>query len=56
MENMLEVFPLRITLLAPGSFQRYLDEKRKEGVNLAQLKPPHMNALDTVIRSLVGSG
>ncbi|HJX12683.1 MAG TPA: GH3 auxin-responsive promoter family protein [Dehalococcoidales bacterium] len=52
LESMLGVMPLRLYLLAGGSFQRYLEEKRREGVNLAQLKPPHMNASDAIIESL----
>lgn len=55
LQSMLGVFPLRLHILSPGSFQRYLEEKRREGVNLAQLKPPHMNADDKVIGSLVGA-
>jgi hypothetical protein len=50
----METKPIKITLLAPGSFQRYYDKKRSEGADLAHLKPPHMNASDEVIRNLVG--
>lgn len=52
-ESMLGIFPLRVTLLPSGSFHGYLDKKKKEGASLAHLKPPHMNAQDTVIQTLV---
>jgi len=53
--RMLEVDPLKVTLLPKGSFQRYLEEKRHAGFDLAHLKPPHMNASDDVIESLLRS-
>lgn len=45
--------PVRVTLLSPGTFQRYYEEKQKEGADLAHLKPAHMNASDTVIERLL---
>jgi len=56
LENMLGIRPLRITLLPAGSFQRYYEAKQKSGAHLAHLKPPHMNAPDTVIQNLVEIG
>jgi hypothetical protein len=53
LENMLGIRPLRVTLLPPGSFQRYYEEKQKAGVDLAHLKPRHINASDAVIQDLV---
>jgi len=47
-------YPVRVTVLPIGSFQRYYDEKKKAGADLANLKPPHMNASDESIRDLVG--
>ncbi|MDP2920583.1 MAG: GH3 auxin-responsive promoter family protein [Dehalococcoidia bacterium] len=46
--------PIQVTLLQPGSFQRYYDKKRTEGADLAHLKPPHMNTTDEAIKSLSG--
>jgi hypothetical protein len=43
----------RVTLLSSGTFQRYVDEKRKEGADLAHLKPSHMNAPEVVIQRLL---
>ena len=50
----LEVHPLRVTLLTRGAFQRYYEEKRKAGADLAHLKPPHMSASDDAVQILVG--
>jgi hypothetical protein len=44
LHSWLSIDPLRVTLLSPGTFQRYYAEKRKEGADLAHMKPPHMNA------------
>lgn len=51
--GMLEVGPLRITLLTKATFRRYLEEKEKAGADLANLKPPHMNASDAEIEELI---
>ena len=48
--------PLRVTLLRQGTFQRYYEEKRKEGADLAHLKPTHMNASDVTIQKLLQLG
>jgi phenylacetate-coenzyme A ligase PaaK-like adenylate-forming protein len=55
LENMLTIKPLRVTLLPAGSFQSYYEARQKEGAALAHLKPPHMNASDKVISSLLES-
>ena len=49
----LEVQPVRVTLLAPGTFQRYMSEKAKEGADLAHLKPPHINPPEEVIQRVL---
>jgi hypothetical protein len=49
LEEMLEIDPLRVTLLPRGAFARYFYERQAEGADLAQLKPPHMNASDEII-------
>jgi len=51
--KMLEIDPLRLTLLPEGSFQRFLQEKKEAGFDLAHLKPPHMNASEDVLESLL---
>jgi len=52
-ESMLGIQPVRVTIVSPGTFQRYYEEKRKEGADLAHLKPPSMNASDTIIERLL---
>ena len=49
----LKVMPVRVTLLSSGTFQRYINEKRREGADLAHLKPPHVNPPDEVIQRLL---
>jgi len=44
--------PVRVTLVSEGTFQRYMEEKIKEGANLAHLKPVHVNPPETVIQRL----
>ncbi len=45
--------PLRVTLLPRGTFQRYMRRQQAAGADLAHLKPPHLNAPDTVIEQLI---
>lgn len=49
----LKLQPVRATLLSSGTFQRYMDEKRKEGADLAHLKPNHVNPPEAVIQRLL---
>jgi hypothetical protein len=51
--KMLDVHPLKVTLLSEGTFQRYYDEKVEAGYDLARLKPKHMNVSDDVIQELM---
>ena len=53
---MMEVQPLEVTVLRPGTFWDYYQARRENGVELAQRKPPRMNASDEIIRELIGSG
>lgn len=53
LDALLGLQPVRVTLLPQGTFQRYYDQKRSEGADLAHLKPPHMNAPDGVIQRLL---
>lgn len=49
----LRLQPLRVTLLSTGTFQRYMEEKRQEGANLAHLKPIHINPPQAAINLLL---
>jgi len=53
LQNMLNIRPLKATLLSEGSFRRYYEKKRQAGADLAHLKPPHMNASEAVIEDLL---
>lgn len=52
-ESWLELRPVRVTSLSKGTFQRYYQQKVKEGADLAHLKPPHINASNEVINQLL---
>jgi len=54
LESVLGIWPLKVTILPVGSFQRYYEEKKAVGAELAHLKPPHMNATNAVIQNLLG--
>ncbi len=45
--------PIRISLLKPGSFDAYIQQKQKEGADLAHIKPPHMQPPDQVMKRLI---
>jgi len=49
----LGLHPVRVTLLSPGTFQCYMNEKRQEGADLAHLKPTHINPSEEVTRRLL---
>lgn len=53
LSNMLEIQPLKATLLSRGTFQRFFEEKQAAGLDLAHLKPPHTNASDTTLADLL---
>lgn len=53
LEKMLGIRPLRVTLLSRGTFRRYYREKQAAGLDLTQLKPPHMNAPSAIIKDVL---
>ncbi len=52
-DSYLGLQPVRVTLLSPGTFQRYTEEKQKEGADLTHLKPAHINPPEAVVRRLL---
>ena len=52
MSQMLGIRPIKLTLLSGGTFLRFYNEKQKSGVDLAHLKPPHMNPSDDILALL----
>ncbi|MFC1904778.1 GH3 auxin-responsive promoter family protein [Chloroflexota bacterium] len=49
----LKLQPVKVTLLSRGTFWEYMQEKRREGADIAQLKPTHMNASEAIIQHLL---
>ncbi len=52
--SMVEIHPLQVTILSPGSFSRYAQSRRCAGFDLAQQRPARMNASDEDIQKLIG--
>lgn len=50
--NMMDIQPLEMTILHPGTFNSYYIKKQESGAELSQLKPRRMNAPDEVIEEL----
>ena len=53
LDSWLQFQPVRVTFLSKGTFQRYFEEKRKEGADFAHLKPRHINTPDADIQRLL---
>jgi len=53
LESMLNLNPLKVTILPGGSFQTYTAKQRAAGADLAYLKPPHVNPTDAQIKMLL---
>ncbi len=49
LEMMMDIKPLAVTLLRPGTFGDYYREKKEAGDELSKRKPPRMNAPDDII-------
>jgi hypothetical protein len=50
---MMEMRPLEVTVLRQGAFKAYYREKQENGAQLAQRRPPRMNAPDNVVAELL---
>ena len=44
---------IKVTILQPGSFMGYMREMNSRGQDLAHIKPPHMNASDEILNTLL---
>jgi phenylacetate-coenzyme A ligase PaaK-like adenylate-forming protein len=53
LHSTLNLKPVRVTLLSPGTFRRYTEEKIGEGADLAHWKPVHMNPPELHIQRLL---
>ncbi len=56
LDSMMDIHPLEVSLLHPGTFADYYEEKRRAGAELPERKPPRMNAPDDVIKELIRLG
>lgn len=52
LDSMMDIHPLDVTLLRPGTFADYYGGKMEAGAELSQRRPPRMNAPDDAIREL----
>jgi hypothetical protein len=53
LETMLEIAPMQVTALPPGTFDSYYNEKLAEDLPLDMRRPPRMNADDEAIDDLM---
>jgi hypothetical protein len=53
LEEIAGLKPLFVSLLSKGTFRRYYEERQAAGADLAHLKPPHINASDTIVENLL---
>jgi len=54
--QMMGIRPLQVTLLSRGTFNEYYRIKKESGAELAQRRPPRMNAPDYIIKELLRLG
>jgi hypothetical protein len=52
-ESYLKQQPVKVTLLSPGTFGRYMEEMHRRGADLAHLKPAHINPAQEMIELLL---
>jgi len=52
-ESYLGFQPIKVTLLSRGTFDRYTEEKTREGADFGHIKPAHINAPESVIQHLL---
>jgi len=53
LERMMDIRPLEVTMLHPGTFSAYYTWKKQYGAELMQRKPPRMNTTEKVVRELL---
>jgi phenylacetate-coenzyme A ligase PaaK-like adenylate-forming protein len=53
LESILNLKPLKVTLLPQGTFQAYIAKQQAAGADLAHLKPPHVNPTEDQISALL---
>jgi len=53
LKEMIDLVPLKVTLLNQGTFHEYMKIKQSEGFEIAHLNPHHINPSDTVLNDLL---
>ncbi len=53
LEDMLGIRPLEVTFLPSGTWDRYYDDRLKQGLQLHDLVPPRMNSSESVVSDLL---
>ena len=53
--SILEINPIKVSILTPGTLQAYMAEKQAEGADLGQLKPPRMQPPDQIFDRLLAT-
>lgn len=53
LEDMLGIRPLEVTLLPSGTWDRYYDNRLRQGLELHDLVPPRMNSSESDVSELV---
>ena len=54
--SMMDIHPLEVTLLRPGTFTDYYLKKKEAGAELPERKPPRVNAPDYIIKEVTRIG
>jgi hypothetical protein len=52
-EEIMGVNPMKVTILSPGTFQQYMEQKQAEGAELGHWKPPRMQPSDEIVQRLL---
>jgi hypothetical protein len=55
LESMLDIQPLRVTVLSAGSFDRFYERRRQAGYELGRRTPPRMNPTEEDVADLLGA-
>ena len=56
LQRMLDIYPLRLTRLTAGAFDRYYDRQVERGLPLTERRPSRMKATDADVAQLLEAG
>ena len=52
LNSMMDIQPIEVIALRPGTFNNYYTRRQESGAELSQMKPPRMNATDEITEEL----